>query len=305
MKETLQLWTVVWGAVIKRYLRCCRSSYSFLYLFKNRRRTIESSSKRNNEPRLSWTPGMLGGSDSTRSNAVGFLQRGPRTSRGLWPGPDVAVNGGGFVALTVPYFSFSVIVSFQLFFTWFIHGGGCSVSCGRVCSYSPPGVDALRALNETNSGVLLIVREFLVCQGFPGWSAGLYQSAPAALDRRATGNRFLDYFISNATFLLREQKWRNKENRTDSLGINRFCFSFIDILRGNLKDYFWLYLFFVRWFFSFFIVFIWVCDGRKCPDQEAEVKVSVSVTLEQMPSLGQTLKMIFFFFFSSSVVVWY
>lgn len=130
VKETLQLWTVVWGAVIKRYLRCCRSSYSFLYLFKNRRRTIESSSKRNNEPRLSWTPGMLGGSDSTRSNAVGFLQRGPRTSRGLWPGPDVAVNGGGFVALTVPYFSFSVIVSFQLFFTWFIHGGGCSVSRG-------------------------------------------------------------------------------------------------------------------------------------------------------------------------------
>lgn len=45
-------------------------------------------------------------------------------------------------------------------------------------------------------------------------------------------------------------------------------------------------------FFRFFIFFIWVGGGRKCPDQEAEVKVSVSVTLEQMPSLSQTLKMI-------------
>lgn len=31
----------------------------------------------------------------TCSNPVGASLRGPRTSRGLWPGLDVAVNGGG------------------------------------------------------------------------------------------------------------------------------------------------------------------------------------------------------------------
>lgn len=111
----------------------------------------------------------------------------------MWPSPSHI-----FLFLSLSHFS-----SFSLdLFT----AAAAQCLAAHVCSYSPPGVDALRALNETNSGVLLIVREFLVCQGFPGWSAGLYQSAPAALDRRATGNRFLDYFISNATFLLREQK---------------------------------------------------------------------------------------------------
>lgn len=46
----------------------------------------------------------------TCSNPVGASLCGPRTSRGLWPGLDVAVNGGRYVVFSAPQ-PFSLIVS--------------------------------------------------------------------------------------------------------------------------------------------------------------------------------------------------
>lgn len=47
----------------------------------------------------------------TCSNPVGAWWCGPRTSRGLWPGLDVAVNGGRFVVFSAPPAFFSHCLS--------------------------------------------------------------------------------------------------------------------------------------------------------------------------------------------------
>ena len=74
----------------------------------------------------------------TCSNPVGASLCGPRTSRGLWPGLDVAVNGGGGGCHCL-----SSGPSADLFPAF---GGIVENLAGRSCYYRPDSVDASQPL---------------------------------------------------------------------------------------------------------------------------------------------------------------